>query len=71
MDLHDIGVSDNAGHGRNVIDEIEIKLEKCRVDSVPVADQKECVAVWRGTRRDFRCDIAAGARPVLDDKRLA
>jgi len=68
---HDEGLAVDARHRRDVADEIEIQLiVKRRVDRCCRADLKERVAIrWRTHDRLGR-DIAARARPILDDERL-
>ena len=69
---HDVGAADDARDRRDVADEIEIELVvERRVDRVRRTDQEQRVAV-RGRAHDrLGGDIAAGARPVLDDELLA
>ena len=69
---HDKGAADDARDRRDVADEIEIELVvERRVDRVRRTDQEERVAVRRRTHDRLGGDIAAGARPVLDDEWLA
>src|SRR6516164_7616381 len=46
-------------------------LIKRYVDDVRGGNKKERVAVGRSARGCLECEIAAGARPVVDDHRLA
>jgi hypothetical protein len=56
----------------DVADEIEIEVvAECRADCARQNDHEECVAVRRRSHDGFGADIAAGARPVVDDKLLA
>ena len=72
MDHHDKGAADEARDRRDVANEIEIELVvKRRIDRVRRTDQEERVAVRRRTHDRLGGDIAAGARPVLDDEWLA
>ena len=67
-----IGHADDARDRRDVADEIEIELVvERRVDRVGRTDQEERIAVRRRTHDRLGGDIAAGARPVLDDELLA
>ena len=67
-----IGIADDARDRRDVADEIEIELVvERRVDRVRRADQEERVAIRGRTHDRLGGDIAAGARPVLDDELLA
>ena len=66
------GHADDARDRRDVADEIEIELVvERRVDRVRRIDQEQRVAVRRRTHDRLGADIAAGARPVLDDEWLA
>ena len=66
------GTRHDARDRRDVADEIEIELVvERRVDRVRRADQEERVAVRRRAHDRLGGDIAAGARPVLDDEWLA
>ena len=72
MDHHDLGLADDARDRRDIADEIEIELVvERRVDRVRCADQKKRIAVRRRTHDRLGGDVAAGARPVLDDEWLA
>ena len=67
-----LGTRHDARDRRDVADEIEIELVvERRVDRVRRTDQKECIAVGGRTHDRLGADIAAGARPVLDDEWLA
>ena len=67
-----LGIADDARDRRDVADEIEIELVvERRVDRVRSRDQEERVAVGGRTHDRLGADIAAGARPVLDDEWLA
>ena len=69
---HDVGHADDARDRRDVADEIEIELVvERRIDRVRRADQEKRVAVGRRAHDRLGGDIAAGARPVLDDELLA
>ena len=64
--------ADDARDRRDVADEIEIELVvERRVDRVGERDQEQRVAVRRRAHDRLGADIAAGARPVLDDEWLA
>ena len=66
------GHAADARDRRDVADEIEIELVvERRVDRVRRSDQEERVAVRRRAHDRLGADIAAGARPVLDDELLA
>ena len=67
-----MGHSDDARDRRDVADEIEVELVvERRVDRVRRTDQEQRVAVRRRAHDRLGADIAAGARPVLDDELLA
>ena len=69
---HDKGAADEARDRRDVADEIEIEfVVERRIDRVRRTDQEERVAVRRRAHDRLGGDIAAGARPVLDDEWLA
>ena len=69
---HDEGDRDDACDGCDVAEEVETKfLVKRRIDRGRRADQEECVSVRRRIHDHLRTNIAAGSRPVLDDKLLA
>ncbi len=69
---HDQGTADQARDRCDVANEIEIELVvECRIDRVRRTDQEQRVAVRRRTHDRLGGDIAAGARPVLDDEWLA
>ena len=69
---HDVWHAADARDRRDVADEIEIELVvERRVDRVVASDQKERIAVRRRAHDRLGGDIAAGARPVLDDELLA
>ena len=69
---HDKGTADEARDRRDVADEIEIELVvKRRIDRVRRTDQEQRVAVRRRAHDRLGGDVAAGARPVLDDEWLA
>ena len=67
-----LGTRHDARDRRDVADEIEVELFiERRVDCIRRADQEQRIAV-RGRAHDrLGGDIAASARPVLDDERLA
>ena len=71
MNLHDERHADDAGNGGDVADEIEIELlvKRC-IDRVGGAHDEQRIAVRRCADRGFDRDIAAGARPVVDDDLL-
>jgi hypothetical protein len=72
MNRHDVRRAQQACDRFNITNEIEIKLViERRVDSVRRRDEKECVAVGGRPHDGFRADIAAGARPVLDNELLS
>src|SRR5882724_1512509 len=72
MDYHDKGTADQPGHGRNVSNEIELELFVQRgVDRVWRTDEEQRLAVRNCVHDRLGRDIAAGARPVLDDEWLA
>ena len=72
IDHHDEGRADDARDRRDVADEIEIELVvERRVDRVRRQDQEQRIAVRRRAHDRLGADIAAGARPVLDDEWLA
>src|SRR5262245_5584795 len=69
---HDEGCANDASDRRDVADEIEIELVvERRIDRVGRSDQEERVAVCRRAHDRFGTNIAARARPVLDDEWLA
>ena len=71
MNHHDVDRAQQACDRFNITNEIEIKLGiERRVDSVRRRDEKECVAVGGRPHDRLRGDIAAGARPVLDNELL-
>ena len=62
----------DAGDRRSVANEIEVELvEQRRIDRIRRAGQEKRVAVGFRTHDRLGGDIAAGARPVLDDEWLA
>jgi len=68
----DIGLDADASDRRDVADEIETELVvERRVDGLARTDQEKRVAVRRRPHRRLGGDVAAGARPVLDDELLA
>ena len=72
IDHHDNGNAADARDRRDVADEIEIELVvERRVDRVRRSDQEERIAVRRRAHDRLGGDIAASARPVLDDELLA
>src|SRR5215510_11813870 len=72
MYRHDEGCVNDASDRRDVADEIEIELVvERRIDRVGRSDQEERVAVCRRAHDRFGTNIAARARPVLDDEWLA
>ena len=69
---HNEGDRDDACDGCDVAEEVEIEfLVKRHIDRGRRADQEEGVAVRRRIHDHLRTNIAAGSRPVLDDKLLA
>jgi len=69
---HDVGISDDARDRRDVADEIEVELVvQVRVDRVEATDQEQRVAVSGRAHDRFGGDVAASARPILDDKLLS
>jgi len=58
--------------GNGVADEIvfEVRIER-RIDHVRRDDEKERIAVRRRPHDEFGGDVAAGARPILHNKRHA
>ncbi len=72
IDHHDVGHAHDARDRRDVGNEIEIELvvERC-VDRVRRSHQQQRIAVRRRAHDRLGPDIAAGARPVLDDEWLA
>jgi len=69
---HGIGTSENAGDRRNVADEIEIELiVERRVARVEATGHEQRIAVCGRVHDRLGADIAAAARPVLDDEWLA
>jgi len=72
MYRHDVWVANDASDGRDVADEIEIELVvERRVDRVGRSDQEERVSVGGRAHYGLGADVAAAARPVLDDEWLA
>ena len=72
IDHHDVGEAEDASDRRDVADKIEIELVvERRVDRVRRTDQKERIAIRRRAHDRLGADIAAGARPVLDNELLA
>jgi hypothetical protein len=63
------------GNGRDwcdIADEVEVELVvECRIDGGFRAEQVKRIAVGGGTRDGLSADVAAGTRPILDDKLLA
>ena len=71
MNLGDVGNAHDAGDGRRIANEIEVKmLIERRVGCNRRRDHEEGVTVTRRFHYRFSADIAAGARPVLDDELL-
>src|SRR6516165_10210997 len=69
---HDEGLAVDARDRRDVADEIVVELVvQCRVDRVEATDHEQRVAVSGRAHDDLSADIGCGARPVLDNKRLA
>jgi hypothetical protein len=72
MNHHNAGSSHEARNRSDVADKIEIQLiVKCHVDRVRHTEQQERIAIWRRAHDGLGADVAAAARPVLDDERLA
>src|ERR1035437_10775433 len=72
MYQHDKGAADEARDRRDVANAVKIEIVvKRRLDGVRRTDQEERVAVRRRTNDRLGRDIAACARPVLDDEWLA
>src|SRR6266516_5272558 len=72
MHHYDVRLPANACDRRDIADEIETKLVIERgVDGVPTADQEKRVSVGGRTHDRLGADIAAGARPVLNNEWLA
>jgi len=69
---NDVGLAGDAGHRRDIADEVEGELViERRIDGGVRTDHQERVAVrWRTHDRLGR-DIGTGAGPVLDDEGLA
>src|SRR3989442_5070951 len=71
MDLHDWGYAVDAGEGGDIPDEIVIEvLVGRRVNHIVRADGEQRVTIGRRAHHGLGRDIAAGARPVLDDELL-
>src|SRR5262249_29225021 len=71
MRHHDEGVAADSCDRRDVANEIEIELVvERRVDRVRRACHEQRVAARRRPHARLRADIAAGARPVLDNELL-
>src|SRR5262249_44178290 len=71
IDLHHLGHAEDASDRRDVANEIEIELVvERRIDRVRGDDQDERMPVRGRTHHCFSGDIAAGARPVLNDEWL-
>src|SRR5262245_40520953 len=69
---HDEGDADDAGDWRDVTGKIEIEVVvECHVPRVSRSSLQQRVAVWWRAHDRFGAKIAACARPVLDDERLA
>src|SRR5262245_64373162 len=72
MDHQGVRHADDSGDRCDVADEIEVQLVvERRVDRVSRSVKQERVAVRRRAHDCFGPDIAATARPVVDDKWLA
>ena len=72
IDDHDKESARDSCDRRNVPNEIEIEVRVERgVDGVCRRCPKQRVAIRRRLHNDFGADIAAGARPVLNDELLA
>ena len=71
IDHHNFGHAQNACYWRDIADEIKIEVVvERRVDCGRRGDQEERITVCGRVHDEFCGDIAAGARPVLDDKLL-
>src|SRR5262249_1479803 len=72
IDHHEKRYANNASNRRDVAEKRETKVVvKRRVDRRRRVNHEECVAVWRRLHDYLGSDIGAGARPILDDERLA
>src|SRR5258705_11154394 len=72
MHSHDVWDTADAGDWNNVADKIEVELlVESRVDRVIRSDEKKRIAVRRCLYDRLGADIAAGTRPVVNDKLLA
>ena len=72
IDHHNEGAKAYAGDRHNVTDEIESEVVvNRRIERVRGSNQEQRIAVRRCGRDDFSADIAACARPVIDDDRSA
>jgi len=72
IDHHDEGSKVNVGDRRNVTDEIESEVVvNRRIERVRGGNHKQRMAVRRCSRDEFSAEIAACARPVIDDDRSA
>ena len=70
--LHDHGGAHDARDRSDIAEEIEIEVVVERhVDHVRRRDQEQRIAVGRRVGSGLGTDIAAGARPVVDDELLA
>ena len=68
IDLHDERPAHEARDRSDVADEIEVRLLVERgADRVGRRGKQERIAVRRRIDGDFKADIAAGTRPILDD----
>jgi hypothetical protein len=71
MYLHDLANAIDASHRCDIAQEIEIEfLVKGRIDRVVGPDHEQGITIRRRTHHGVRRNIAASARPVLDDKLL-
>ena len=72
VDHHDGRIARQARDGREVAAKHEVEpLVERRIDDVRSNDDEERMAVRSGARDRFDRDIAAAARPVLDNERPA
>jgi len=69
---HDIGEADEARNRYEIADEVEVQLleQRC-IYCVHGAAEDERVAVGGGSNGRLGGELAAGARPILHDNRLA
>src|SRR6516165_6578137 len=72
MHFHHIGQPHNASDWYAIADEVERQVfVKGRADGVVRSDERNRVTIGSGIKRGLHTDVAAGARPVLNDKLLA